>query len=285
MTVNELLHTIRSMLCQNNVDNFENEAYFITEKALSLSKTQMLLKFADEVTYEQSKIALSAAEKRISGIPVQYCIGEWDFYGETYKVGEGVLIPRPETEELCEIVINELKHKVNSTIIDLCSGSGCIGITVGNNVPDSTVFLVEKSEDALKYLKQNTKNLCEIGQVYVVHGDVLNPDSFDKVFSKVDVIVSNPPYIKSEEIATLQKEVQQEPRMALDGGADGYDFYRVICAEWHRYLKEDGLIAFECGENQAEYICTLFNEDLFETQIIKDFNGIDRFVLGRMKTR
>ena len=114
---------------------------------------------------------------------------------------------------------------------------------------------------------------------------MLKPDSFEETFDQVDLIVSNPPYIKSAEIDTLQKEVQLEPKMALDGGEDGYVFYRVLCSDWHRYLKDGGVMAFECGENQAEHICNLFDKELFTTEIRKDFNGTDRFVIGRKKLK
>lgn len=283
MTAKELFDKIKSVLSENSIDNYENEAYFIIEKALNVTRTQLLFKLGDTVNEEEKVLAYSIAKKRISGIPIQYCIGEWDFFGETYNVGPGVLIPRPETEELCEIVINELKNKSGAVVFDLCSGSGCIGITVKNNVPDSKVYLVEKSEEALFYLNQNVEKLCGSQNIEVIQGDVLNLKDFDSLTIEADVIVSNPPYIKSEEIAELQSEVQKEPLMALDGGKDGYDFYRVICGKWHNHLKKGGLIAFECGENQAEYICDLFDKELFSTEICKDIYGVDRFVLGRMK--
>lgn len=285
MTSKELFDSIKKKLSDNSIDNCENEAYFIIEKALSLSRTDLLLNFNQEVSERQADYALKVTSERIKGVPIQYCIGEWDFYGETYKVGEGVLIPRPETEELCEIVIDELRNISTPSVVDLCSGSGCIGLTIKKNVPDAKVFLVEKSRDALKYLIQNASDICPNEFVSIVNGDVLKPDSFDETFDKVDVIVSNPPYIRSNEINSLQKEVQLEPKMALDGGEDGFDFYRVICKGWDRYLKNGGIMAFECGENQAEYICSLFDNEVFTTEIKYDFNGIDRFVIGRKKNK
>ena len=285
MTSKELFNLVKTKLSENSIDNCENEAYFIIEKALSLSRTDLLLNFNKEAIESEVQYALKVTSERIKGMPIQYCIGEWDFYGETYKVGEGVLIPRPETEELCEIIIDELKNIDNPTAIDLCSGSGCIGLTVKKNVPSAKVFLVEKSREALKYLIQNASDICPNEFVSIVNGDVLKPDSFEETFDQVDLIVSNPPYIKSAEIDTLQKEVQLEPKMALDGGEDGYVFYRVLCSDWHRYLKDGGIMAFECGENQAEYICNLFDKELFTTEIRKDFNGTDRFVIGRKKLK
>ncbi len=285
MTSKELFNLVKTKLSENGIDNCENEAYFIIEKALSLSRTDLLLNFNKEVAESEVDYAFKVTSERVNGVPIQYCIGEWDFYGETYKVGKGVLIPRPETEELCEIIIDELKNISNPTVIDLCSGSGCIGLTIKKNVPSARVFMVEKSREALKYLIQNASDICPNEFISIINGDVLKPESFEETFDQVDLIVSNPPYIKTEEIDFLQEEVLLEPKMALDGGEDGYDFYRVLCSGWHRYLKDGGIMAFECGENQAEYICSLFDKDLFDTEIRKDFNGTDRFVIGRKKLK
>lgn len=285
MTVKELLNKVETILSSEKLENSQNEAYFMTEKALSMNRTELMLNMDAQVSETNVDIALTLAKKRLSGLPLQYCLGEWDFYGNTYKVGDGVLIPRPETEELCEITLRELNSVSAPTVIDLCAGSGCIGLTIKANKPDATVFLVEKSRAALRYLIENAENVCKNQFVSIVNGDVLKPDEFSETFDKVDAIISNPPYIKADEISHLQSEVQREPKMALDGGEDGYDFYRVICTDWTAYLNDGGFIALECGENQAEYICNLFNKDIFETETVKDFNGTDRFVIGRKKTK
>lgn len=283
MILNDLINEIKHILKKGEIENYETEALFITEKATGFNRTQLILNSKTDIDEAAITAAISMAEKRLSGIPVQYCIGEWDFMGETFKVGEGVLIPRPETEELCEYVIDTIRNTSEPTVIDLCSGSGCIGLSIKKNIPDCRVFLVEKSKVALKYLTENAENLCKNQCVSVINGDVLRPDDFSDMLKKADVIVSNPPYIKTNDIPNLQKEVQFEPKMALDGGNDGYDFYRVICRDWAKYLKDDGFIALECGEEQAEYICALFDENIFETEIIKDFAAINRFVIGRKR--
>ena len=283
MTVRELIINGRNTLNKGSIENAQNEVYFIAEKVFHKSRAELMFIYDSETDESLADEFNTILEKRLSGTPLQYCIGEWDFYGNTYKVGEGVLIPRPETEELCTLVLSELKNIAEPTVIDLCSGSGCIGLTVKSNIPDATVFLVEKSRDAIRYLIENANTVCKNQFISIVNGDVLKPENFEETFEKVDAIVSNPPYIRSCDIDSLQSEVQLEPKMALDGGEDGYDFYRVICKEWHRYLKSGGFIALECGEEQAEYICNLFDSVIFETEIFKDFNGIDRFVIGRKK--
>lgn len=284
MTVRALILKSNEQLEQQGIDNAMNEVSFIAEKVFQKKRAELIFIYDSEASAEQIEAFNGYIKKRLSGLPLQYCIGEWDFYGNTYKVGEGVLIPRPETEELCDLVLNELKQRSEPTVIDLCSGSGCIGLTLKDIRSDATVFLVEKSKVALQYLIHNAASVCENRFVSIVNGDVLKPADFNETFEKVDAIVSNPPYIIRSEIASLQSEVQFEPEMALDGGEDGYDFYRVICREWPRYLKDDGFIALECGEEQAEYICALFDSELFETSIFKDFNGVERFVIGRRKS-
>lgn len=283
MTVKELILNAKELLNDNNIENALNEVYFIAEKVFQKKRTELILFYNSDVPEQKADEFKEILESRLSGVPLQYCIGEWDFYGSTYKVGEGVLIPRPETEELCDLVLNEMKNIAEPTVIDLCSGSGCIGLTLKKHLSNATVFLVEKSRDALKYLINNASTVCKNQFVSIVNGDVLKPDDFSETFTKVDAIISNPPYIKRSDIENLQSEVKFEPEMALDGGEDGYDFYRVICKEWPRYLNDNGFIALECGEEQAEHICSLFDPELFETSIHKDFNNIDRFVIGRRK--
>ncbi len=282
MTIRELINNIKESFSCSDVENAVNESKFIVQKAFSLSGTELLLKMNDEADDCLVSAAIALAEKRLSGLPLQYCLGEWDFMGETFEVGEGVLIPRPETEELCDLVLEKIRDINNPVIVDLCAGSGAIGLSLKKLKPDSEVFLVEKSPEALVYLKKNAEKLCK-NEAEIIEGDVLSAESFKGLIKSADLIVSNPPYIKREELVSLQKEVQFEPKMALDGGEDGYDFYRIICRDWGEFLKKGGYMAFECGEEQAEFIAELFDEEKYETEIFKDFNAINRFVIGRKK--
>jgi release factor glutamine methyltransferase len=193
-----------------------------------------------------------------SGEPLQYVIGKWDFYESEFYVGRGVLIPRPETEELVEYAINLAKKYDSPIIYDLCSGSGCIGISIAKAVPNSKVFCVEKSEDAFKYL---SKNAQDVFNVTIINDDINN----DIDLPIADIIVSNPPYIKSADIPNLQDEVQCEPKMALDGGNDGFDFYRIINDKWSSKLKNDGTLLLEIGNEQGEEI----------KKVLTNFNNVD----------
>jgi len=207
-----------------------------------------------------------------SGEPLQYVIGRWDFYESEFHVGRGVLIPRPETEELTELVIDNAKRFCSPVVFDLCSGSGCIGISIAKALPSSTVYCVEKSEEALQYLLKNAES---ISNVKVVNSDINYPSDI----KNADIIVSNPPYIKSSDLSVLQSEVQFEPSMALDGGADGLDFYRIIAEKWNSNLKENGMLFLEIGEDQGEAVYEILEKQGFkEIEVIKDMYGNNRMV-------
>ncbi len=275
-----LLRKISKKLKDNGIEDSAFEAEIIISHFSGIPQSKAL--FSDESEFSEQVLSDidNAVKKRISGTPVQYIIGQWDFYESTFSVGDGVLIPRPETELLCEYVISVAKSQKGSVIYDLCSGSGCIGISVKKAVPDSELILVEKSEKAFSYLKENVRNILNGSEISAVNGDIFDYDSFGN-YPMADIIVSNPPYIRSDEIQTLQKEVLREPSMALDGGEDGLVFYRYIISYWKSKLKDKGILAFECGENQAVDISEIFTENGFDCEIRQDYNHINRFVIGR----
>lgn len=230
-------------------------------------------------TDEQVSLMNKIIERRKNGEPLQYIVGKWDFYGFTFEVGEGVLIPRPETENLVEYVLDKLKDVKNPIVFDLCSGSGCIGLTIAKLRPDSKIYLFEKEDKAFEYLN---KNLSIFG---LKNATAVKCDIFDFDFSDLplaDVIVSNPPYIKSDEIPFLQTEVKKEPVSALDGGNDGLDFYRCISSRWSSRVKQGGLLALECGDAQSNEVLSLFSDKVTEKNVIFDFNDIDRIVAFRI---
>lgn len=229
---------------------------------------------AEETVIKSEEFAL----RRLNGEPLQYILGKWEFYGNSFYVGEGVLIPRPETELLVDISLDFLKDKHNPACIDLCSGSGCIGITVAKLVSDSDVSAFEKSDKALCYLTKN-KELNQVNNLNIISGDIFDgPSSLDG--KKFDIILSNPPYIRSEIIPSLQREVQSEPKMALDGGADGLEFYRVIAEKWISSLKADGLVAVEIGEEQGSDVSSIFSQYFNDVRVVKDYSGNDRVVIA-----
>lgn len=280
MTLNELYRQGAEMLDYAFIDNAFFDARWLVEKAMGINSTQFALKKDKEVSKKVEVEFLSLIRRRIAGEPLQYILGEWEFMGYPFCVGEGVLIPRPETELLVDFAKDNLKDKKNPVIFDLCSGSGCIGISVAKLFPKAKVYVVEKSDEALSYLRKNVK-LNKAKNVEIIKGDIADKKLLQGIVP--DLILSNPPYIKSEEMPTLQKEVLREPSMALDGGVDGLDFYRILAENWLCRLLRGSSMAVECGEAQAEDISQLFFLAGSEVDTINDLSGIQRVVTAVKK--
>lgn len=256
----------------------EFEALCIFNDLLGVSKSKILMSDA-ETTKEQEDLVVDVIRRRFNGEPLQYILGKWDFYDMTFAVGEGVLIPRPETEMLVDFALENIKNIENPVVYDLCAGTGCIGLTIAAHRKDATVFLLEKEVRAFQFLKKNKESLS-LDNAILIQGDLFEFD-----FSSLpncNILLSNPPYINSDEIKTLQKEVLQEPLTALDGGADGLDFYRCIADRCFNKVDKNGLVAFECGENQSEDIIKIFDGKFSEKEVLFDFNNIDRIVTFRI---
>lgn len=275
MTVGELYRQGAEMLDYAFVENAFFDARWLVEHALGIDSTKFALKKDKQVSKKDEVAFLALIRRRIAGEPLQYILGEWEFMGCPFKVGEGVLIPRPETELLADFAKNTLASKPNPIIFDLCSGSGCIAVSVASMFPKASVYAVEKSPEAFAYLKKNIK-LNKVKNVTAVQGDVSDPNLFGSVTP--DLILSNPPYVKSGEIPTLQKEVQHEPAMALDGGEDGLEFYRILSQIWVKRLSRGGIMAVECGESQSDDVSQMLYLSGCDTGIINDLSGIPRVV-------
>jgi len=215
--------------------------------------------------------------RRIHGEPLQYLLGEWEFYGYPFKVGKGVLIPRPETELLVDIA----KEHNPKRVYDLCAGSGCVGIALAREI-GCNVIAVEKSPQAFEYLKQNIKLNHVETRVMPIQADVLNPE-LSTIIDRQSSILINPPYLSKTEMSNLQKEVAHEPESALFGGEDGLEFYREFFKKWKKRINLCGLFACEIGDAQAAAVCDLLEETGNSPQVKKDFNGINRVVLTRRK--
>ena len=231
------------------------------------------------LTDGQRMVLTRALTQRVEGRPLQYILGQWDFLTLTLQVGEGVLIPRPDTELLCETAARRLQGKSAPRVLDLCAGTGCVGLGVASLTPGAAVTAVELSGDALPYLQENVRRYPAL-DVTVRQGDVLA--DWDAYPAGWDAILSNPPYIPTGDLPGLQREVRHEPTMALDGSADGLRFYRVIAEHWCRKLASGGFCAVEVGIGQAADVAALFAAaGLANTEIYPDLAGIPRVVLGR----
>ena len=223
---------------------------------------------------EASRLAV-LAERRAAREPLQYLLGEWDFMDFTLKVGRGVLCPRADSEVVCEAAIELLKDAEAPVVYDLCAGTGCLGLGIAKHLPGAAVTCVEKSADAWPYL---TANVAGTG-VQAVQDDILT--YYNRLPSGgADLIISNPPYLTAEEMAHLMPETAREPAMALDGGADGLDFYRLLTAHYRDALRPGGWLVLEIGCAQAADVLALGAANGWVNgSCRKDYGGNDRAVL------
>lgn len=263
-------------LTEAGCDSPEFDAQQLVSFCLGMNKTQMLLNSGSPV--EEGKLFFfeDCVKRRCNHEPLQYIIGMWDFHRFSFKVGEGVLIPRPETELLVEFAAEKIQKNDFKVVYDLCCGSGCIGLTVAKLFPAIKVICVDISDKAIEYTTMN-KELLGADNVTIVKADVLDNVGFLGL-PRPDLILSNPPYIKTEEIKTLQPEIAFEPFMALDGGADGLVFYRSLSENWFTYINKGGYIAMEIGEEQGKAVLSLFLNKAEKARVIKDASGLDRVV-------
>ncbi|MEM1484833.1 peptide chain release factor N(5)-glutamine methyltransferase [Oscillospiraceae bacterium PP1C4] len=246
------------------------------EHMLGVSRYRLPLIGNQEADEAKARVFFSLCKRYEAGEPLQYLIGEWEFYGLPFSVGEGVLIPRPDTETLVETALALLKDVKRPVVADLCSGSGCVAIAIAHERPDAQVFALELSDAAFPYLIGNISR--NHAKVTALHHDVRTPPALPAL----DLVVSNPPYIPREEMDTLQIQVTHEPEMALFGGEDGYDFYRELPKLYLPLLKKDGAIAFEVGYNQAQTVKQLLlSSGYTDINTQKDLAGIVRVVSGR----
>ncbi len=219
--------------------------------------------------------------RRLNGEPLQYLVGEWEFYGLPFKVGEGVLIPRQDTETLVDVVIKKAPKDKALTVIDLCSGSGCIPIALEKHLNCERVLGVELSDEAIGYMKQNIK--LNGSSLEAVKGDVTDEKTAERL-PFADIITANPPYLTGEDMKVLQKEVTFEPGTALFGGEDGLDFYRQILINFKGRLVQGGLMAFEIGIGQEDEVMTMMIRHGFENvRAYKDACGVFRCIAGYKK--
>jgi len=281
MTLRTLLQKGRERLlaapCPD--ENYANEASYLLCKLFGVSREQLVFRGEETVSHEAAAQYYALLERRNAGEPLQYLLGEWEFYGLPMEVGSGVLIPRPETEELVERVLNYLKPVEAPIVLDLCSGSGCIPIAIAHCRPTAQVFGVELSDAAFSYFIQNIAR-NQIKNVTPVKGDVFVLPQF-VTLRRYHAITANPPYIATAELDSLQAEVHHEPAMALNGGGDGLLFYHSLPTIAMGLLLPGGLLALEIGEKQGEQVSVLLAKAGFEAVTVhKDLSGNDRIVTG-----
>ena len=274
MVISELVRETAARL----TDNARFEAEQIVMHALHITRTQLITGGKTEVNERDINAANKMTDRRVNGEPLQYILGECEFMSLPFYVERGVLIPRADTETLVETVIEAAKR--NAKILDICCGSGCIGISLAHYIKDAHVTLLDISDKAIEVTEKNIKLNGVSDRAAVKKLDILT-DIPDKKF---DIIVSNPPYIETAVIDKLQTEVKDfEPRLALDGGGDGLMFYRRITGIAPKMLNENGILAFEIGFDQGEAVKELMKNNFKEIKIIKDLAGNDRVVIGILR--
>ena len=271
MVIRQAVSFIKQRLSDAGTDDAEFDA-----KQIISEVSGKKLPF-EELSDEQYAVCLDMAKRRAKGEPLQYILGSWDFYGRTFSVGDGVLIPRPETEQLCDLAIDHLK-KTGGKAVDLCSGSGCIAITVALETGLS-VSGIEISDKAYGYFVRNISLNNADSLVEPINADIFDETVISRFEDdSLSAVLSNPPYISSADMKTLRQELRFEPELALFGGEDGLDYYRRILPLWEKKLSLNGLFAVEIGEEQGAAVEEIFRSVSLSPVTIKDYSGHDRIV-------
>jgi len=284
-TYNDIFHAARRKLREAGIGAYDLEARLIVAKAAG--KTREELMSSSRLFVSDSIIPKAIDEmmaRRLGGEPVAYIVGEWEFYSLPIIVNESVLIPRTDTELLAAETIKLLKGSGRQTrLLDLCAGSGCIGLAVAANVPSCRIVLADSSDRALAVCRANMLRNNLSRNVTAIEVDVLEPAP--ALLGTFDAIVCNPPYIPTADLISLDPSVRDyEPVHALDGGPDGLYFFRAIATNWTALLKPGGYMALECGQGQAvEVRGILLENGLSDIRTYKDTLGIERVIVGVLK--
>ena len=280
MTIKELLNQGIIMLKNENIEAPKNTARILLQYTLRKSREYIIIYDKNSITLKQKEMYFKNLKRLISGEPLQYITGIQEFMKMKFFVNKDVLIPQPDTEILVEEVINIANKLENPTILDMCTGSGAIAISVAKCVPNSKIYATDISEKALKVAQKNANLNGVINNIEFIESNL-----FEKLKNeKFDIIVSNPPYIKSSEIKKLPKDVQKEPILALDGGKDGLKFYNLIIKSAYKFLNRQGYLCLEIGYEQKNEVKKIIeNEKRYvETYCKKDLCQNDRIIVTRI---
>lgn len=276
MTINEALKNAIEKLKESHIENPVQISKILLAELLHKPKEYLLVNENEILNGDTEKQFIDAIEKIKNGIPLQYVTHKQEFMKMELYVDENVLIPRSDTEILVEEALNLIKDKENLNILDMCTGSGAIAISIAKYTKNNTIYAVDISKNALEVAKKNAaKNDVDI---QFINSNMF--ENIDKNF-KFDIIISNPPYIETDVIATLDIQVQNEPKIALDGGIDGLEFYRNILKNSEQFLKPNGIICMEIGYNQAETVTDIFKGKFKTVYCKKDLAGNNRVIVAK----
>ncbi|MBS5046674.1 MAG: peptide chain release factor N(5)-glutamine methyltransferase [Firmicutes bacterium] len=282
ITYNNLYMDIRQELHRAGIQAATLEARELVCFAAGKTREQFVRDGRLYVPQDVEEQARALMRRHLAGEPLAYLIGEWEFYGLPLDISEQVLIPRSDTEVLAGEAIRWLQTQQDARVLDLCAGSGCVGLAVASQVHACRVVLGEKSEAALRICRQNIRRSGLLGRVTPMPADALEPPT--RQLGEFDCIVCNPPYIPTQDIETLDVSVRDyEPHMALDGGEDGLEFYRAISENWREALHPGARLYFEVGIGQADSVLRIMRRQGFgELEIVPDTAGIPRVVYGTL---
>ena len=277
MKIRELVDYGVKILNDNNIEDSRIIAKVLAKYILNLNNNELVVNDNKEISEKEKTRYYLALIEIMQGMPLQYITNNQEFYGLDFYVDENVLIPQPDTEILVEEVINICKkYDGKIKILDICSGSGAIGISIAKNISNANIVLGDISEKAIEIAKKNAEKNGVSERV-----KFLKTNMFENIKEEFDIIVSNPPYIETKTIEELSKQVQSEPHIALDGGEDGLDFYRILSNDAKKYLKKDGYLCVEIGYNQRENVEKLLKERNYKNIYSKkDLSGNDRIIVA-----
>jgi len=259
-----------------------HEAELLFTEVLNCSRPELYLNRDLRLAKAKGALIAGVLKRRVSGEPLQYILGKADFYGLQFKVNPGCLIPRPETEILVETVIRLSGYPViRLNILEIGTGSGCIALTLAKLLPEALITATDISEKALAVAQENA--VFHKVNINFIKADLFNTNNLTP--NTYDLVISNPPYIRSGDIDTLQPEVRREPRVALDGGADGLEVYRRIADSASQYLKDKGYLILEMGFGQTDAIVKILTKNRrFEIiEVVQDYNNIQRVIVAQKK--
>jgi len=280
-TVGNVLSWTESYFKKNKISEARLEAEILLSAVVGCPRLDLRLKALDTLPQEMLNDFKELILRRRKRVPISYILGEQDFFGLKFLVNEHTLIPRPETEILVEEALEILKRGKGLIAADVCTGSGCIAVAVAKNSGVSKIYATDISSDALKVAYENAARHDVLSKIVLKNGDLLDALRGENIEKKLDMIISNPPYVAENEFDALEPEIKCEPKMALRGGKDGLDFYRSIVSCAAGYLKPGAHLLFEMNSNKSREIREIIENNGFTVEnIVKDYSGLDRVIIG-----